>query len=450
MVFKKFLKKRRSSKSKPQEEQPQLPHQQEQQQAVPVEAPSVALPQHEVNGEFRRIIDKINSNIKKLSSSTMTDEQGSDLALFHRDEIVVGKKLGSGGFSDVYEIESFETQPQNDTSLSLYQSLARDTIATTCNAGEVKYALKHLRPKMTENNKKFCMAAADLVIEAKFLAEFNHPHILGIRGWTATGTEGYSEGSHDGYFLIVERLYETLEQRMERWAEEGISDDDLLYECVRIGSQIASALEYLHAKNIIFRDIKPNNIGFDANNDIKIFDLGLCRELPSGEKTTDAVFKMSGRVGTLRYMSPECAMSEHYGVSSDVYGFSMVLYEMMNRGQKPFEGYSRQDHLDKTCKAGVRPVVNESWPIMIQDLLERAWSPTIEERPSMAEIASRLQDVMMDLMDGRDDEERSIVFSGIVESPSTEKLIGEDRTGSFSDFSEYAFSGGELRSVELY
>jgi serine/threonine protein kinase len=295
---------------------------------------------------------------------------------------------------------------------------------------------------MLENPRKFCMAAADLVIEAKFLADFNHPHILGIRGWTTGGTEGYGDNSHDGYFLIVERLYETLEQRMERWTIKGISDDDLLFECTRIGAQIASALEYLHSKNIIFRDIKPNNIGFDAKNDIKIFDLGLCRELPPKEATTDVVFKMSGKVGTLRYMSPECAMSESYGVSSDVYGFAMVLYEMMNRGQKPFAGYSRNDHMEKACKAGERPVMNESWPIMIQDLLERGWSRNIDERPTMAEVAFRLQDIMMDLMDGREND-RNIVFRDSAVSasfPSTTKLVGEDRTGSVSDFSEHEAS----------
>ena len=242
------------------------------------------------------------------------------------------------------------------------------------------------------------MAAADLIVEGHVLASTRHPNILAIRGWAIAGAHAYSDGSHDGYFLIVDRIYETLSQRMARWRVEKQSQDELLLECVRIATQLASALEYLHNRNMIFRDLKPDNIGFDANGDVKIFDFGLCRHLPSDGVSNDALFSMTGRVGTMVYMSPECALNLRYGVSSDVYSFSLVLFEMMNRGEKAYAGYDREQYLEQVCRNGERPQVDESWPIMMNDLLERSWSTNTEERPTMTEIKLRLQDVMLDML----------------------------------------------------
>ena len=393
MGFKQLFSKRRRKQNVTQDQQ---------QDQNTQEAQVETVPQHQqVDQGFRDVVDKINSNVNDLlRSPNQLKGNDEDLALFHRDEILIGKHVGSGAFSDVYEVSAFKPQPDAENDLTFHQSLARECLTSSCLNGEAQYVIKHLRPKFLEMPRQaFCMAAADLVVEGNFLASLNHPHILGIRGWGKGGAEAYGDGNNDGYFLIVKRLDETLEQRMERWNEEGISDDDLHFECARIGTQISSALEYLHGRNLIFRDLKPDNIGFDVNDKIKIFDFGLCRELPSSGES-NSLFSMTGRVGTLRYMSPECALKATYGISSDVYSFSMVLFEMMNRGYKAFAGARREEYLENTCRNGERPEIDASWPIMIQDLLERGWSTTIKERPSMSEINNRLQDVMMDLVLG--------------------------------------------------
>jgi len=63
----------------------------------------------------------------------------------------------------------------------------------------------------------------------------------------------------------------------------------------------------------MYRDLKPDNIGFDVRGDVKIFDFGLAREFPKKELMTNGTYKMSGKTGSLRYMAPgkkeECCLA---------------------------------------------------------------------------------------------------------------------------------------------
>lgn len=387
-----------------------------QQQIAPEIEKVATAPQHaQPEEEFRQLVDTIVSNVEKLlGPSTDTTVGIDDVAMFHRSEIVVGRRLGSGGFSDVSEVDSISPHPNAENSLSFRQTLARECLITSFEDGEGKYAIKHLRPELIrKSGKDFCIAAADLIVEGSMLASVRHPHILAIRGWAMEGAQAYSDGSHDGYFLIVDRIYETLSQRMARWKLEKPSQHERWLECVRIATQLASAIEYLHKRNMIFRDLKPDNIGFDANGDVKIFDFGLCRLLPNNGISDDNLFSMTGKVGTMVYMSPECALNLKYGVSSDVYSFSLVLFEMMNCGKKAFAGYDRGLYLEKVCRNGDRPQVDMSWPIMIIDLLERSWSANPDERPSMSEIKERLQDVMLDMLQNEASADESLFHTDL-------------------------------------
>lgn len=57
-------------------------------------------------------------------------------------------------------------------------------------------------------------------------------------------------------------------------------------------------------QSVVYRDLKPDNIGFDVRGDVKIFDFGLSRQIPSG-KSKDGLYKMTGDTGSPRYMAPE-------------------------------------------------------------------------------------------------------------------------------------------------
>lgn len=103
-------------------------------------------------------------------------------------------------------------------------------------------------------------------------------------------------------------------------------------ECLRILYDIALGLEHAHGRNIVHRDIKPDNILIAEDGSIKITDFGLARTL-----TVDKGFTNTGEaVGTPYYMAPEQIQGEAVDGRADIYGFGILAYELVT-GRRPFE-----------------------------------------------------------------------------------------------------------------
>ncbi|KAK5980768.1 Non-specific serine/threonine protein kinase [Trichostrongylus colubriformis] len=130
-------------------------------------------------------------------------------------------------------------------------------------------------------------------------------------------------------FAIGGDLYYHLNREVQT-SKEGFSEPRARF----YGAEIVLALGYLHANNIVYRDLKLENLLLDKDGHIKIADFGLCKEeISFGDKT-------STFCGTPEYLAPEVLEDNDYGRSVDWWGVGVVMYEMMC-GRLPF--YSR-DH----------------------------------------------------------------------------------------------------------
>lgn len=339
---------------------------------------------------------------------------------FERDEVILGEFLGSGGFNDVYEVkridlvQNLEEAEHAKKIASPLQQEHRAFIAKHVfreSSQNCRYAMKFLSMDTISDAGRFCTGAADLVVEAKFLASLEHPNIIKLRGMAAAGTSGFASMEERGYFLILDRLQCTLEDKIDMWRDyEGKLQNDkigkkrryFLAERLHVAFDVCAALDYLHANQIIYRDLKPDNIGFDVRGDVKLFDFGLAKELdPSLKSGISELYELSGNTGSLRYMAPEVARSEPYNLSADVYSFGLLLWQICSL-DLPYDGMNRQDHAELVVHGNERPQLDASWSTPLRILMKRSWEPDPLVRPSMDSIYKILRREICALRDGDD------------------------------------------------
>mmetsp|Transcript_56952 Transcript_56952/g.169900 ORF Transcript_56952/g.169900 Transcript_56952/m.169900 type:complete len:404 (-) Transcript_56952:141-1352(-) len=340
---------------------------------------------------------------------------------FEKNELVVGKVLGRGAFGVVREVSgitvnqmssfhnSVKTLPadleeeedpidediEEDKEYMLVNFLRK----TNGRKGESRYAMKQVCADVQTNPAKFIQALMDFSVETRFLTVLRHPGIINLRAIS-------SDTMYDkDYFIVLDRLYDTLEQKITKWRKihnglsgvkgkiidpKGYKKVSLLHDRLSVAYDICDAIDYMHGKNIIYRDLKPENMGVDASGDIKIFDFGLAKELKSCDKLEDGTYKLTGHTGSMRYMAPEVHKSEPYNLSADIYSFSMLCWEILAM-EKPFEPYSTHMYVDLVVNKGYRPKCKESWPEGIVEVLKMSWSQNKEERPSATIVAASIQ-----------------------------------------------------------
>ena len=172
--------------------------------------------------------------------------------------------------------------------------------------------------------------------EAKTISSLNHPHICVLHD---VGQEG------DTDYLVMELIEgETLTQRLAR-GPLPISD------VLRIGAQVADALDRAHREGVVHRDLKPGNVMLTKSG-AKLMDFGLARSIgraargaaegsataPAGAPRSDEPITAKGAiVGTFQYMAPEQLEGKRVDARADVWALGCVLYEMAT-GKRAFEG----------------------------------------------------------------------------------------------------------------
>ena len=154
---------------------------------------------------------------------------------------------------------------------------------------------------------------------------------------------------------------------------------------------LAGALAYLHDLNIIYRDIKPENVGFDSHGNVKLFDFGLTKEVHEEDVCANGTYKLTPNTGSIRYMAPENGNKWPYNFLADSYSFGIMLWEVISL-ERPFANYSPKEIRDMAMRWGERPKIREEWPENVVELMKSAWDSNFKKRPTMMVIRAKLEE----------------------------------------------------------
>ena len=252
--------------------------------------------------------------------------------------------------------------------------IGRGGMATVYLADDLRYgrkvAIKLLDPQIAQ-----AVGSERFLREIEIAARLSHPHIVPL----------FDSGDADGQLFYVMPFLEgeSLRDRMDR--ERYLVVD----EAVAYTRQVASALEYAHARDVVHRDIKPENILL-YEGEAMVADFGIARAaLAAAEPRITGTGLV---VGTPQYMSPEQALDEGVDGRSDQYSLASVLYEML-AGEPPFGGSSSISILAKRLMDPVPSVrrLRATVSAAIDSAIARALSKVRADRfPTIGEFAAAL------------------------------------------------------------
>ncbi|KAJ3183708.1 camp-dependent protein kinase catalytic subunit [Gaertneriomyces sp. JEL0708] len=244
------------------------------------------------------------------------------------------KLLGQGGFSHVY-------------------------LCTTTNGDKValKWMAKGLVVEWNQDHhvmeERKLLQEVDNPFLIDFIMSFQTPRCLAL-------VVGY-EGGGDLFSLL--REVGNMKEEVARF----------------YAAEILLALDYLHKRKIIYRDLKPENVLLTSTGHVKLTDFGFAKRLPENGRT-------SSFCGTSEYLAPEFILRQPYSFSIDLYALGVVTYELLT-GHVPFMGSTKKETYDKILAGDVK------WSVRIpkghvQDLLKglMAKAPKRLGRNSAAEV----------------------------------------------------------------
>eukprot|EP01080_Neovahlkampfia_damariscottae_P000888 gene888-9799_t len=314
---------------------------------------------------FFEIIIQSNSNVKKLNLVKIptllykvflceehrkyfedTVQEGNDMEL-SENLITLKKKLGNGGFGNVYQGLLFNV----DVAVKMID-LSSGLLDETIDKQEYKSTMK----------------------EVEILRKLDHQNIVLYYG-------AYLSDSNS-VCIVMEYVgngtLRTIIKKLKK-SNEKIYKKELKKKLI-IG--IANGMKYIHDKNIIHQDLKPENIliGFDEKP--KVADFGLSKLFDENcEKMI---------TGTPQYTAPEILNGEPATKQSDIYSFGILLFELYSES-KAYENIKNHFQIWKMVRNGERPSLkgsDEAIPIEIMKIVQKCWSPTVKVRPTFEEIAN--------------------------------------------------------------
>jgi serine/threonine protein kinase/Flp pilus assembly protein TadD len=225
--------------------------------------------------------------------------------------------------------------------------------------------------------------------EARAVAALSHPNVIAI----------HDIGVHEGMPYVVMELLEgeTLGRRLKRAALDWAT-------ALALATAATEGLAAAHAKGIVHRDIKPDNIFLTAGGGVKVLDFGLARlekaaPGPQGLSATVTFETQQGVVlGTICYMAPEQVRGQQADARSDVFALGCVLFEMLT-GRRPFTGDTNADVMASILHDPPPPLSasGRRRPAALDRVVARCLEKDPDRRfPSAAELGAALKAIPPD------------------------------------------------------
>ena len=278
---------------------------------------------------------------------------------FIADRYEIVGQVGTGGRADVYKAK--------DHTLGRY------------------VAIKVLKSEFSEDTN----FVSKFRTEAQSAAVLEHPNIVNI----------YDVGSENGIHYIVMEYVEGITLKTYIGKKGQLTYKEALSIAIQVGRGIQAA----HAKNIVHRDIKPQNIIISTDGKVKVTDFGIARAVSENTIHSDVM-------GSVHYASPEQARNGYVSSRSDIYSLGIVMYEMVT-GRVPFDGDSTvavaiqhlQDEMDPPSKYA------PNLPVSLEKIIQKCTQKSPDRRYDSME--SLLIDLRKALLNPNEDFVTLVPFS---------------------------------------
>ncbi|KAK7318048.1 hypothetical protein RJT34_02745 [Clitoria ternatea] len=265
----------------------------------------------------QRHLSVSDSTTKRKSAGSVGHESGATTAPLVSSSMNIKELRQSAGYSnvDIFTYEELRLATKHfrpDLILGeggfgvVYKGVVDDSIRSGYKSIEV--AIKVLNREGFQGDREW-------LAEVNYLGQFSHPNLVKLIGYCC----------EDEHRLLV---YEYMASgSLEKHLFRRVGSTLTWSKRMKIALHAAKGLAFLHGaeRPIIYRDFKTSNVLLDADFNAKLSDFGLAKDGPMGDQT-----HVSTRVmGTYGYAAPEYVMTGHLTARSDVYGFGVVLLEML-------------------------------------------------------------------------------------------------------------------------
>ena len=319
------------------------------------------------------------------------------MILAERYEII--SKVGTGGMADVYK--------------------ARDHKLNRL------VAVKVLKPEFRDD-KTFI---AKFQKEAQAAAGLAHPNIVNV----------YDVGDDEGVNFIVMELVEgiTLKDYIKKKGKLSVK------EATSIAIQVSLGLEAAHNRNIVHRDVKPQNIIISTDGKVKLSDFGIARAVTSNTITSNVMV-------SVHYSSPEQVRGEYSDKKSDIYSLGITMYEMVT-GRVPFDGDTSVAIAIKHLQEEMVPPskYTPDLPFSLEQIILKCTQKSVDRRYN--NLSEVIEDLKRSLVDPQGDFVRLAPLSDHAQTVRmSQEEMNAIKEGSTSQNTGYTSSAGQQEQQVLY